>query len=41
MRIRATTHGDTPLPPEEPAARNPPPAAGTRVEQVLLQAVTK
>jgi photosystem II stability/assembly factor-like uncharacterized protein len=27
MRIRATTHGDTPLPPEEPAGENPPPGA--------------
>lgn len=25
MRIRATTHGDTPIPPEEPAGENPPP----------------
>ncbi len=27
MRIRATTHGDTPIPPEEPAGENPPPGA--------------
>ena len=27
MRIRASTHGDTPLPPEEPAGENPPPGA--------------
>jgi hypothetical protein len=27
IRIRATTHGDTPLPPEEPAGENPPPGA--------------
>ena len=27
MRIRATTHGDTPLPPEEPSGENPPPGA--------------
>jgi len=27
MRIRATTTGDTPIPPEEPAGENPPPGA--------------
>jgi hypothetical protein len=27
MRIRASTHGDTPIPPEEPAGENPPPGA--------------
>ena len=27
MRIRASTHGDTPLPPEEPAGENPPTGA--------------
>jgi hypothetical protein len=27
MRIRASTHGDTPLPPEEPAGENPPSGA--------------
>jgi hypothetical protein len=27
MRIRASTHGDTPLPLEEPAGENPPPGA--------------
>ncbi|HEX3104708.1 MAG TPA: hypothetical protein VHQ22_09680 [Terriglobales bacterium] len=27
MRIRATTHGDTPIPAEEPAGENPPPGA--------------
>jgi len=27
VRIRASTHGDTPLPPEEPAGENPPPGA--------------
>jgi photosystem II stability/assembly factor-like uncharacterized protein len=27
MRIRASTHGDTPLPPEEPTGENPPPGA--------------
>jgi photosystem II stability/assembly factor-like uncharacterized protein len=27
MRVRASTHGDTPLPPEEPAGENPPPGA--------------
>ncbi|MCU1331425.1 MAG: hypothetical protein JWM08_417 [Candidatus Angelobacter sp.] len=27
MRIRSTTHGDTPIPPEEPAGENPPTGA--------------
>jgi photosystem II stability/assembly factor-like uncharacterized protein len=27
MRIRSSTHGDTPIPPEEPAGENPPPGA--------------